>query len=255
MDTLNATYNNLQSVENLVAANRGEIAAIIVEPIAGNMGVVPPMSGFLSGLRQICDRENIILIFDEVMTGFRVSLGGAQELYSVKPDITTLGKIIGGGLPVGAFGGKQEIMEMLSPVGPVYQAGTLSGNPLAMAAGLATLRILKVENPYAELERKSAYLAKCFDENIRSYGINATQTRVGSMLCLFFTDNLITNYESAVTSDTNAFAKYFRAMLGRGIYHAPSQFEAMFVSTAHSDEDLERTVEANSKALSSIAAI
>jgi glutamate-1-semialdehyde 2,1-aminomutase len=249
-DTLNARYNDLQSVESLIQANHGEIAAIIVEPIAGNMGVVPPKSGFLQGLRKICNREKIVLIFDEVMTGFRVALGGAQELYGVRPDLTTLGKIIGGGLPVGAFGGKREIMEMLSPVGPVYQAGTLSGNPLAMAAGSATLRSLKDENPYAELERKSAYLAKCFHENIRSPGINATQTRVGSMLCLFFTDKEVIDYESAITSDIGAFAKYFRAMLENGIYLAPSQFEAMFVSMAHSDEDLERTVEANRKALS-----
>lgn len=248
-DTLNARYNDLASVENLILANRGEIAAIIVEPIAGNMGVVPPIPGFLQGLRKICDREKIILIFDEVMTGFRVALGGAQQLYGIKPDLTTLGKIIGGGLPVGAFGGKREIMEMLSPVGPVYQAGTLSGNPLAMAAGLATLKILVDENPYPELERKSALVEKGFAENIRYANIKATQTRVGSMLCLFFTDQEVTNYESAIKSDTNAFAKYFRAMLDDGIYLAPSQFEAMFVSTAHTDEDLERTVEANRKAL------
>jgi glutamate-1-semialdehyde 2,1-aminomutase len=248
-DTLNATYNDLPSVEALIAANRGNIAAIIVEPIAGNMGVVPPREGFLEGLRKICDREKILLIFDEVMTGFRVALGGAQELYGIKPDLTTLGKIIGGGLPVGAFGGKREIMEMLSPLGPVYQAGTLSGNPLAMAAGLATLRILREENPYPELERKSAYIEKSFAENIASSGAKAMLTRVGSMLCLFFTDREVTDYESAVTSDTTAFAKYFRAMLDRGIYLAPSQFEAMFVAMAHSDEDLERTVEANKNAL------
>jgi len=253
-DTLNTRYNDLPSVENRISANEGGIAAIIVEPIAGNMGVVPPQPGFLAGLRQICDRENIVLIFDEVMTGFRVSLGGAQGLYGIRPDLTTLGKIIGGGLPVGAFGGKREIMEMLSPVGPVYQAGTLSGNPLAMAAGLATLRTLKDENPYSELEKKSAFLETCFADNIRSSGIKATQTRIGSMLCLFFTDNPVTDYESAVTSDTNAFAKYFRAMLGDGIYIAPSQFEAMFVSAAHSQEDLERTVGANRKALSSTTA-
>ncbi len=248
-DTLNAGYNELTSVENLISANKGEIAAIIVEPIAGNMGVVPPKPGFLAGLRHICDREKIVLIFDEVMTGFRVALGGAQELYGIRPDLTTLGKIIGGGLPVGAFGGKREIMEMLSPVGPVYQAGTLSGNPLAMAAGLATLRTLRAENPYAELERKSAYLEQSFTENIRAANVKATQMRVGSMLCLFFTDKEVTNYESAITSDTNTFGKYFRAMLGAGIYLAPSQFEAIFVSTAHSEEDLERAVEANRRAL------
>src|SRR5581483_10024893 len=234
-DTLNATYNNLPSVEALVTAHRGQIAAIIVEPVAGNMGVVPPKAGFLEGLRNICDREQIVLIFDEVMTGFRVTLGGAQQWYGVKPDLTTLGKIIGGGLPVGAFGGKREMMELLSPVGPVYQAGTLSGNPLAMAAGLATLRMLKEENPYPELERKSALLAESFSENINRSDIKANQTRVGSMLCLFFTQKEVTDYETAITSDTKAFAHYFREMLDRGIYLAPSQFEAMFVSAAHSD--------------------
>ncbi len=248
-DTLNARFNDLASVENLIAANRGEIAAMIVEPIAGNMGVVPPKSGFLQGLRKICDREKIVLIFDEVMTGFRVALGGAQELYGVRPDLTTLGKIIGGGLPVGAFGGKREIMEMLSPVGPVYQAGTLSGNPLAMAAGLATLNILKEENPYPELERNSSFLEQQFAENIRNANVKATQTRVGSMLCLFFTNQEVSDYESAIISDTNAFTKYFRAMLDVGIYLAPSQFEAMFVSMAHGDEDLERTVEVHRRAL------
>jgi len=251
-DTLNATYNNLPSVEALVTAHRGQIAAIIVEPVAGNMGVVPPKAGFLEGLRNICDREQIVLIFDEVMTGFRVTLGGAQQWYGVKPDLTTLGKIIGGGLPVGAFGGKREMMELLSPVGPVYQAGTLSGNPLAMAAGLATLRMLKEENPYPELERKSALLAESFSENINRSDIKANQTRVGSMLCLFFTQKEVTDYETAITSDTKAFAHYFREMLDRGIYLAPSQFEAMFVSAAHSDEDLEQTIEANRKALNRI---
>ncbi len=248
-DTLNAKYNDLPSVEALISAHRGEIAAIIVEPVAGNMGVVPPKHGFLSGLRQICNREKIVLIFDEVMTGFRVALGGAQELYGITPDLTTLGKIIGGGLPVGAFGGKREIMEMLSPAGPIYQAGTLSGNPLAMAAGLATLRTLRDDNPYAELERKSVLLETGFAENIRSVNIDATLTRVGSMICLFFTNREVTDYESATTSDTKDFAKYFRAMLDRGVYLAPSQFEAIFVSTAHRDADLERTIKANKEAL------
>ena len=252
-DTLNATYNDLASVQELVSVNHGEIAAIIVEPVAGNMGVVPPKPGFLEGLRKICDSENIVLIFDEVMTGFRVAIGGAQSLYNIKPDLSTLGKIIGGGLPVGAFGGKREIMEKLSPVGPVYQAGTLSGNPLAVIAGLTTLKLLKEENPYPELERKSAFLDKSFAENIKAVGIKATQTRVGSMLCLFFTDREVTNYESAVTSDTKVFAQYFRSMLESGIYLAPSQFEAMFVSAAHSDNDLERTVEAARKAFAIIS--
>jgi len=248
-DTLNARYNNLPSIEGLVAANRGKVAAIIVEPIAGNTGVIPPQPGFLEGLRKICDREGIVLIFDEVMTGFRVGLHCAQGLYNITPDLTTLGKIIGGGLPVGAFGGKREIMETLSPLGPVYQAGTLSGNPLAMAAGLATLRILRDENPYPELERKSAILEEAFAENINAIGVAATQTRVGSMLCLFFTDQEIIDYESATTSDTERYGRYFRSMLESGIYLAPSQYEAMFLSTAHTDTDLDQTITAQKKAL------
>ncbi|MDP4200105.1 MAG: glutamate-1-semialdehyde 2,1-aminomutase [Bacteroidota bacterium] len=253
-DTLNARYNDLASVEMLVALNPSAIAAIIVEPIAGNMGVVPASEHFLKGLRALCDREKIVLIFDEVMTGFRVALGGAQSLYGIRPDLTTLGKIIGGGLPVGAFGGRRDIMETLSPSGPVYQAGTLSGNPLAMAAGLATLRILQQENPYPELEKKSAALANGFMANLQSAGIAATQTRVGSMLCLFFTANPVTNFDQAFKSDTAAFGNYFRAMLERGIYLAPSQFEAMFVSAAHSNADIERTIEAQRATVSEIAA-
>jgi glutamate-1-semialdehyde 2,1-aminomutase len=248
-DTLNAHYNDIASVEMLVAMNFRQIAAIIVEPVAGNMGVVPAKDKFLHGLRALCDREGIVLIFDEVMTGFRVALGGAQGLYGVKPDLTTLGKIIGGGLPVGAFGGKREIMEMLSPLGPVYQAGTLSGNPLAMAAGLVTLRILKKENPYPELERKSAYLSNAFAENLKQAELPLAQTRVGSMLCLFFTDRAVIDYETAVTSNTKMYASYFRSMLESGIYLAPSQFEAMFVSAAHSQDDLDITIEAQRKAL------
>ncbi len=248
-DTLNAHYNDIASVEMLVAMNPRQVAAIIVEPVAGNMGVVPAKEKFLPGLRALCDREGIVLIFDEVMTGFRVAIGGAQGLYGVRPDLTTLGKIIGGGLPVGAFGGKREIMEMLSPIGPVYQAGTLSGNPLAMAAGLTTLRILKKENPYPELERKSAYLADAFAENLKQAELPLTQTRVGSMLCLFFTDRAMIDYETAVTSNTKMYASYFRSMLESGVYLAPSQFEAMFVSAAHSQEDLDITIEAQRTAI------
>jgi glutamate-1-semialdehyde 2,1-aminomutase len=243
-DTLNARYNDLASVQELCAANKGNIAAIIVEPIAGNMGVVPGTPEFLQGLRELCSAQNIVLIFDEVMTGFRVAPGGAQELYGIRPDLTTLGKIIGGGLPVGAFGGKREIMEMLSPLGPVYQAGTLSGNPLAMAAGIATLSVLNGKNVYRDLEQASAYLASGFDSNLKDAGTPATLTRVGSMLCLFFTDGPVTDYESAVRSDTAMYAKYFHAMLERGVYLAPSQFEAMFVSTAHTRSDLDATIEA-----------
>lgn len=251
-DTLNARYNDLASVRSLVLANSGEIAAIIVEPIAGNMGLVPPEPGFLEGLRSICDEEGIVLIFDEVMTGFRVSLHCAQGLYNVAPDLTTLGKIIGGGLPVGAFGGKRAIMEQLSPLGPVYQAGTLSGNPLAMAAGLETLRILRDEDPYDALERKSSRLAQDSVENAREAGIPSYQPRVGSMICLFFTDSRVIDYESATTSDRSRYAAYFHAMLDAGVYLAPAQFEAAFVSTAHTDDDIDKTLEAQRRALRSL---
>jgi glutamate-1-semialdehyde 2,1-aminomutase len=251
-DTLNARYNDLASVEMLVALNPGQVAAIIVEPIAGNMGVVPGTEHFLKGLRALCDREKIVLIFDEVMSGFRVALGGAQELYGIRPDMTTLGKIVGGGLPVGAFGGRKDIMSMLSPSGPVYQAGTLSGNPLAMVAGLTTLKILQEQNPYPELERKSAYIAEETTKNLEASGIHATQTRVGSMLCLFFTSKPVTNYDTAVKSDTKLFGRYFRSMLEQGIYLAPSQFEAMFVSAAHFDADIDRTLGAQRQAFASI---
>ena len=243
-DTLNAQYNDLESVRQMVAANTGEIAAIIVEPVAGNMGVVPASREFLQELRDLCTAENIVLIFDEVMTGFRVAPGGAQELYGIRPDLTTLGKIIGGGLPVGAFGGKRKIMEMLSPLGPVYQAGTLSGNPLAMVAGLTTLRILMEEDTYRDLDAMSAYLANSFEDNLKEANVHATLTRVGSMLCLFFTDKPVTGYESALTSNTAMYGWYFHAMLERGIYLAPSQFEAMFVSTVHTHNELDETIEA-----------
>jgi glutamate-1-semialdehyde 2,1-aminomutase len=251
-DTLNAIYNNIDSVKKLIEANPKQIAAIIVEPIAGNMGVVPPKEHFLKELRELCTKENIVLIFDEVMTGFRVALGGAQSLYNVKPDITTLGKIIGGGLPVGAYGGKREIMQMIAPSGPVYQAGTLSGNPLAMAAGIATLQVLRDENPYPGLEKKSALVSNAFAKNAKEAGLKIFQTRVGSMMCLFFTDKEVTDFDSAFTSNKEQYAKYFHSMLDSGIYLAPSQFEAMFVSDAHSDEDIEKTIEANRKALKSL---
>jgi len=248
-DTLNAQYNDLSSVEELINANLNQIAAIIVEPVAGNMGVVPATQEFLHGLRSLCDTYGIVLIFDEVMTGFRVAMGGAQALYNITPDLTTLGKIIGGGLPVGAFGGKREIMSQISPLGPVYQAGTLSGNPLAMAAGLATLRLLKEEDPYPKLEERSAWIASEFDKNLKGTGIPAYQTRVGSMLCMFFTSEKVTDYHTAVTSDTKRYAKYFRAMLEQGVYLAPSQYEAMFLSIAHSNEDLEATIAAQRRSL------
>jgi glutamate-1-semialdehyde 2,1-aminomutase len=242
--TLTAEYNNLPSVEALVATNKGDVACIIVEPIAGNMGTIPPREGFLEGLRAICSREGIVLIFDEVMTGFRVAYGGAQELYGVTPDMTTLGKIIGGGLPVGAFGGKKEIMQLLSPAGGVYQAGTLSGNPLAMTAGIETLKLLKEEGFYQRLEEKSAFLANGIALAARDAGYPIYSTRVGSMFCAFFTQGEVYDWTTAAACDTKAFARYFLAMLESGVYLAPSQFETAFVSIAHSDQDLEQTIAA-----------
>jgi glutamate-1-semialdehyde 2,1-aminomutase len=252
-DTLLADYNNIESVKDLVTQYRGQIAAIIIEPIAGNMGVVQAHEEFLVELRRICDEEGIVLIFDEVMTGFRVAAGGAQEILSVKPDLTTFGKIIGGGLPVGAFGGKRDIMEMLSPNGPVYQAGTLSGNPLAMAAGFAALSYIK-EHPdvYIQLEKASMYLENGFKDNLKSVGKNYAMNRVGSMMCLFFTENKVDDFKSALKSDTALYGKYFHEMLNRGIYLAPAQFEALFVSTAHNKEDLDKTINAHRRALAAI---
>jgi glutamate-1-semialdehyde 2,1-aminomutase len=246
-NTLTANFNNVNSVKTLIAENKDQIACIIVEPVAGNMGTVPPRPGFLEGLRQLCTDEGIVLIFDEVMSGFRVAYGGAQEVYGVTPDMTTLGKIIGGGLPVGAFGGKKEIMEILSPSGGVYQAGTLSGNPLAMSAGIATLNLLKKPGFYQQLEEKSAYLAAGIANAAKSAGYPIYSTRVGSMFCAFFTKNEVTDWDSAATSDTKAFATFFRGMLDEGIYLAPSQYETGFVSIAHSTADLDRTIAAAGK--------
>ncbi|WP_245527689.1 glutamate-1-semialdehyde 2,1-aminomutase [Chloroherpeton thalassium] len=248
-DTLNATYNDIESVRALVDSNKGNVAAIIIEAVGGNMGVVPSKKEFLVALRELCDKEGIVLIFDEVMTGFRVALGGAQEVYGITPDLTTMGKIIGGGLPVGAYGGKKEIMEHVSPVGTVYQAGTLSGNPLAMSAGLATIKILAEENPYPELEKKAVIIEEGFKSNLEKLGLNLCQTRVGSMSCLFFTDKEVVDFETANSSDTAKFATYFNSMLESGIYLACSQFEAMFISTMHTEEDLQKTIEANYNAL------
>ncbi len=245
--TLTARFNDLNSVKSLVADNANQIACIIVEPIAGNMGTVPPRPGFLEGLRKICTDNGIVLIFDEVMSGFRVAYGGAQEVYGVTPDMTTLGKIIGGGLPVGAFGGRKEIMAMLSPSGGVYQAGTLSGNPLAMAAGIATLKLLQKPGFYEQLEEKSAYLAAGIAKAAAKAGYPLFSTRVGSMLCAFFTGNEVSDWDSAATCDTKAFATYFRAMLAEGVYLAPSQFETAFVSIAHTTEELDRTIAAAGK--------
>jgi glutamate-1-semialdehyde 2,1-aminomutase len=249
-DTLLADYNDIKSVKELITKNKNEVAAIIIEPIAGNMGVVPAEKKFLQDLRNICSEENIVLIFDEVMSGFRVAKGGAQELYNIKPDLTTFGKIIGGGLPVGAFGGRKEIMEMIAPSGPVYQAGTLSGNPLAMAAGFAALNYIKSHpEVYNQLEEKSAYLENGFKENLRSLNKNYAMNRVGSMMTLFFVEEEVKDYKTAVKSNTVAYGKYFNEMLKRGIYLAPAQFEAAFVSTAHSKEDLDKTIKAQYQAL------
>ena len=250
-DTLIAGYNDLASVEKLFAEHGNKIAAIIVEPVAGNMGVVLPQKGFLQGLRDITKKHGALLIFDEVITGFRLAKGGAQEYYGVMPDLTTLGKIIGGGLPVGAYGGRKEIMEKLAPAGPVYQAGTLSGNPLAMAAGLAMLKILdETKDLYSELERKAAFLEKGLKDNLQKTGINAVINRVGSMMTLFFTDlKEVNSYEDAMKSNAARYADYFGLSLESGIYLAPSQYEAAFVSAAHTDEILKTVIEKNLEAL------
>jgi len=243
-DTIVLPYNDLDSVREALETEGEQVAAIILEPIAGNMGVVPPKPGFLQGLRDLCDQYGVVLIFDEVISGFRVALGGAQELYGVTPDLTTLGKIIGGGFPVGAFGGKAEIMGQLAPTGPVYQAGTLSGNPVAMVAGLATIAALSEPGVYDELDRKGKKLA---DGLCRAAGNSAIHThcnRVGSMSTMFFTHLEVSNWSTASTSDTERYAKYFRGMLDRGFWLAPSQYEACFVSMAITDEEIDRFIEA-----------
>lgn len=245
--TLTAEYNSLMSVKALVAENKDQIACIIIEPVAGNMGTVPPQPGFLEGLRQLCTDEGIILIFDEVMSGFRVAYGGAQSLYGITPDMTTLGKIIGGGLPVGAFGGKKEIMEKLSPSGGVYQAGTLSGNPLAMTAGIETLKLLQQPGFYQQLEEKSRLLTEGIAKAAADAGYPLYSTRVGSMFCAFFSASPVTDWTSASNCDTKTFARYFKAMLNEGIYLAPSQFETAFVSAAHGEHEIEATVAAARK--------
>jgi glutamate-1-semialdehyde 2,1-aminomutase len=252
-DTLIASYNNIDSVKDVVQAFKNQIAAIILEPVVGNMGVVIPKKEFLTGLRQICSEENIVLIFDEVMTGFRVAQGGAQELYNIRPDLSTFGKIIGGGLPVGAFGGRSNIMEMIAPSGPVYQAGTLSGNPLAMAAGYASLKYIK-DHPgiYKDIENKSARLEKGIRKNLKKLNKKFIINRVGSMMSLFFTEEEVVDYESALRSDTSMYGKYFHAMLRRGIYLPPAQFEAFFVSSVHSKKDIDTAVAANLESLKEI---
>ena len=247
--TLNLSYNDVESVRDLFQREGKDIAALIVEPIAGNMGVIPPRPGFLQTLRDETKKAGALLIFDEVISGLRVSLGGAQKLFGIIPDITCMGKIIGGGLPVGAYGGSKEVMDHISPVGSIYQAGTLSGNPLAMAAGNVVLDLLSEPRVYELLEEKSKKLCDGFEKNTQALGISAQFTRVGSMFSMFFTDQQITNFESVKTCDTNFFKNYFNAMLEEGIYIAPSQFEAGFMSAIHSDKEIEQTIDANLKAL------
>ncbi len=241
-DTIAVPYNDLDAVAQAIEHAGEEIAAVILEPVAGNMGVVPAATGFLEGLRKLTRDAGILLIFDEVITGFRLAYGGAQELFGVTPDLTTLGKIIGGGFPVGAFGGRRDIMERLAPAGDIYQAGTLSGNPIAMTAGIETLKLLSTPGTYDKLERLSERLSAGLVAAADAAGIDAFFTRVDSMSCMFFTAETVVDYASAKTSDTERYAGYFRGMLERGIYLAPSQFEATFVSTAHSEEDIDATV-------------
>ncbi len=243
-NTITASYNDLEGLKRIFAREGENIAAVIVEPVAGNMGVIPPAPDFLKGLRSLTDRFGSLLIFDEVMTGFRVAYGGAQELYGVTPDLTCLGKVIGGGLPVGAYGGKQEIMACVAPDGPVYQAGTLSGNPLAVTAGIATLEVLKRPGVYEELEQKSSTLEQGLKQAAREAGATVSFNRVGSMLCTYFTAKEVYDYETACASNTDQFAAFYKSMLEQGIYLAPSQFEATFVSLAHGEEEIERTIAA-----------
>lgn len=243
-DTISAVYNDLSAMEELFASMEEEIAAVIVEPVAANMGVVPPKAGFLEGLRELCTKYGSLLIFDEVITGFRLGAGGASEYFKVPPDLITFGKIIGAGMPVGAYGGKREIMEMVAPVGAVYQAGTLSGNPVAMAAGIAQLTILK-EHPeiYTKLNRMGDWFYGSLKKQVEQVGVTCQVNHIGSLGCLFFTEHPVTDYESAKTSNTAQYADYFKYMLEHGVNLAPSQFEAMFLSASHKKEELEKVLE------------
>ncbi|KYG91288.1 glutamate-1-semialdehyde aminotransferase [[Bacillus] sp. KCTC 13219] len=254
-DTITLPYNDMESIHHIFEQFGEQISAVIVEPVAGNMGVVPPKPGFLQLLREITKQYGSLLIFDEVMTGFRVDYHGAQSLYGVIPDITCLGKIIGGGLPVGAYGGKREIMEQIAPVGPIYQAGTLSGNPLAMSAGYKTLQLLKKSEIYDELERKAARLEEGFKQNAELTNVPLKINRVGSMLSTFFTEQEVVDYETAKSSDMQVFKKYYTSMLNLGILTAPTPYEVMFISAAHSDEDIEDTIKAHYQALSNVKSI
>jgi glutamate-1-semialdehyde 2,1-aminomutase len=246
--TISLPYNDGDAVQRALERYRSEVAAVIVEPVAGNMGTVPPAKGFLQRLRKLTREHGTLLIFDEVMTGFRLAYGGAQELYRIKPDLTCLGKIIGGGLPVGAYGGNGAIMDWVAPQGPVYQAGTLSGNPLAVAAGIATLKALKKPGTYAQLEELSARLEEGLRKAARHAGAAVEINRVGSMFTVFFTPAPVTDFQSARTSDTTRYGKFFQALLQRGVYLAPSQFEACFVSLAHTRKDIAATGRAASEA-------
>ncbi len=249
--TLTARYNDLESVHRVVGRVKGGVAAILVEPIAGNMGVVPPVPGFLEGLRELCDRTGALLVFDEVISGFRASPGGAQHLLGVKPDLTCLGKIIGGGLPVGAYGGREDLMRHVAPDGPVYQAGTLSGNPLAMTAGLWALSQLG-DKLYAKLDRLGSRLAEGLSDAAHRAGCTVSINRVGSLLTVFFTDRPVLDYDDARRSDTSAYGQFFQAMLAQGIYLPPSQFEAWFLSGAHSTRDVDDTIRAARKAFAAV---
>jgi glutamate-1-semialdehyde 2,1-aminomutase len=252
-NTITVPFNDTSALEAVFVEAGDQIAAVIIEPVVGNMGCVPPGENYLADVRRITSSHGAVLIFDEVMTGFRVARGGAQELYGIKPDMTCLGKILGGGLPVGAFGGRREIMDQVAPVGPVYQAGTLSGNPLAVSAGLTTLRLLKSLNPYPQLERATARLVAGMNEAASEAGIQSVSNRVGSMFTTFFTQNPVTDWTSANQSKREAYARFFHAMLAEGVYLAPSQFEAGFVSTAHSDEIIERTIAASRTAFAGVS--
>jgi glutamate-1-semialdehyde 2,1-aminomutase len=250
LDTLTAPYNDIEAVKKLVEANKNQVAAIIIEPVVGNMGCVLPKDGYLESLRNICDAEGILLIFDEVMTGFRLSLGGAQERFGIKPDLTTLGKIIGGGMPVGAYGGKSEIMDFVSPKGPVYQAGTLSGNPIAMTSGLTMLRHLKKnKGVYSHLEEIGDEINHGIKKSLDKISKNYTINKIGSMYSLFFTEQAVVDLETAKTSDAVMFGKYFHLMLSKGIYLAPSQFESLFLSTALDSKHIKKILKASEQSL------
>lgn len=252
-NTITLPFNDIEAFKEVIEKEWRDIACVILEPVVGNIGCVLPLPGFLETLRELTDRYGVVLIFDEVMTGFRVSYGGAQEYYGIKPDMTCLGKVIGGGLPVGAYGGKKEIMSMVAPEGPVYQAGTLSGNPLAMTAGIATLKILSKKSTYKELEKKASILEEGMRDVAKKAGVNTKFYRAGTMFCTYFTEKEVIDYAAAKTSDTERFARFFRGMLDRGIYIAPSQFEAGFISLAHTEKDIEKTIRSAYETLKEIS--